>query len=71
MVAYADLEKRGWISPDAAQTLRADNERLRAALAETVGALEVLRRGHGAVVSELCFPALNIGRTALEQGAKG
>src|SRR5688500_10760034 len=45
---------------------KAEIERLRAALHETVTALEALRRGHGAVVSGLCFPALNIGREALD-----
>lgn len=39
---------------------------LREALAAAVDALETLRRGHGAEVSGLCFPALNVGRDALE-----
>lgn len=45
----------------------AEIERLRVALTATVDALETLRRGHGAEVSALCFPALNIGRAALEK----
>lgn len=44
-------------------------DRLRAALRSTVDALEALRRGHGSVVSGLCYPALNIGREALGAGA--
>lgn len=37
------------------------------ALRQAVNALERLRRGHGAVVSGLCYPALNVGRDILEQ----
>lgn len=35
------------------------------ALRQTVDALEMLRRGHGAEVSAACYPALNSGRYAI------
>lgn len=37
------------------------------ALQAATDALEILRRGHGVVVSEACYPALNIGRRAIAE----
>lgn len=43
---------------------------LHAALQAAIDSLEVLRRGYGTEVSGHCYPALNVGREALDRFRK-